>query len=303
MTLIPEMSKTAGHVTMLQRSPTYVVSRPAEDAFANKLRRHLPAMLAYRITRWRNVLLSMYFYNLSRRYPARVKAGLIDLVRKALGPDYDVGTHFTPRYNPWDQRLCLVPDDDLFTAIKSGRASVATDEITKFDATGLRLKSGQHIDADVIVTATGLKLLFLAGLDISVDGKHVDFAKRFTYKGMMYNDVPNLAASFGYTNASWTLKCDLTCEYVCRLLNHMDKTGTASATPRVNENEIEPDAFLNFSSGYVLRAIDQMPKQGKAAPWKLHQNYALDLMGLRFGKLDDGVMEFTKKARVLEAAE
>ena len=304
VTLVPEMSKTAGHVTMLQRSPTYVVSRPAEDAFANKLRRNLPAMLAYRMTRWRNVLMNMYFYNLARRYPARVKAGIIELVSKALGPDYDVATHFTPRYNPWDQRVCLVPDDDLFTAIKSGRASVVTDEITKFDATGVQLKSGQHIDADIVVTATGLKLLFLAGLDISVDGQHVDFAKRFTYKGMMYNDVPNLAASFGYTNASWTLKCDLTCEYVCRLLNHMDKTATVSATPRVVAEEIEPDPFLNFTSGYVLRAIDQMPKQGKAAPWKLHQNYALDLMGLRFGKLDDGVMEFAKqKARVLEPAE
>jgi len=290
-------------VTMLQRSPTYVVSRPAEDAFANRLRRNLPAMLAYRITRWRNVLMSMWFYNLSRKRPARVKAAIIDMVQKALGPDYDVATHFTPSYNPWDQRLCLVPDSDLFDTIKSGRASVVTDQIETFTENGLKLKSGQQLDADIIVTATGLKLLFLAGLEFTVDGVRVDFPKRFTYKGMMYNDVPNLAASFGYTNASWTLKCDLTCEYVCRLLNHMDKTGTVSATPRVKEAEIEADPFLSFSSGYVLRALDQMPKQGRAAPWKLHQNYALDLMGLRFGKLDDGVMEFARKAPVLEAAE
>jgi cation diffusion facilitator CzcD-associated flavoprotein CzcO len=303
VTLVPELAKQAGHVTMLQRSPTYVVSRPAEDAFANRLRRNLPAMLAYRITRWRNVLMSMWFYNLSRKRPARVKAAIIDMVQKALGPDYDVATHFTPSYNPWDQRLCLVPDSDLFDTIKSGRASVVTDQIATFTENGLKLKSGQQLDADIVVTATGLKLLFLAGLEFTVDGERVDFPKRFTYKGMMYNDVPNLAASFGYTNASWTLKCDLTCEYVCRLLNHMDKTGTVSATPRVKEAEIEADPFLSFSSGYVLRALDQMPKQGRAAPWKLHQNYALDLMGLRFGKLDDGVMEFARKARVLEAAE
>jgi len=303
VTLVPELAKQTGHVTMLQRSPTYVVSRPAEDAFANRLRRNLPAMLAYRITRWRNVLMSMWFYNLSRKRPARVKAAIIDMVQKALGPDYDVATHFTPSYNPWDQRLCLVPDSDLFDTIKSGRASVVTDQIATFTENGLKLKSGQQLDADIVVTATGLKLLFLAGLEFTVDGERVDFPKRFTYKGMMYNDVPNLAASFGYTNASWTLKCDLTCEYVCRLLNHMDKTGTVSATPRVKEAEIEADPFLSFSSGYVLRALDQMPKQGKAAPWKLHQNYALDLMGLRFGKLDDGVMEFARKARVLEPAE
>jgi cation diffusion facilitator CzcD-associated flavoprotein CzcO len=303
VTLVPEMAKTAGHVTMLQRSPTYVVSRPAEDAFANRMRRYFPAMMAYRITRWRNVLLSMWFYNFARKRPARVKAALIDMVQKALGPDYDVATHFTPRYNPWDQRLCLVPDSDLFDTIKSGRASVVTDTIETFTEHGLRLASGQQLDADIVVTATGLKLLFLAGLEVSVDGERVDFSKRFTYKGMMYNGVPNLAASFGYTNASWTLKCDLTCEYVCRLLNHMDKTGTVSATPHMQAGEVEPDPFLNFTSGYVLRAIDQMPKQGKAAPWKLHQNYALDLMGLRFGKLDDGVMAFGKKARVLEPAE
>jgi cation diffusion facilitator CzcD-associated flavoprotein CzcO len=303
VTLVPEMSKTAAHVVMLQRSPTYVVSRPAEDAFANRLRRYLPSMLAYRITRWRNVLMTMYFYGLSRRKPAQVKKYLLDLVQKSLGPDYDVPTHFTPKYNPWDQRLCLVPDEDLFDAIREGHASVVTDEIETFDETGLKLKSGKQLDADIIVTATGLKLLFLAGLDVTVDGQKIDFSQRFTYKGMMFNDVPNLAASFGYTNASWTLKCDLTCEYVCRLLNHMDRTGTVSATPRIKGAPIEPDPFLTFSSGYVVRALSQLPKQGKEAPWKLYQNYALDLVGLRFGKLEDGVMEFAKKARVLEAAE
>jgi monooxygenase len=303
VTLVPEMARKAAHVTMLQRSPTYVVSRPAEDKFANWLRRHLPAMLAYRITRWRNVLLGMYFYRLARKYPAKVKAGIIDLVSKQLGPDYDVGTHFTPRYNPWDQRLCLVPDSDLFDAIKSGSASVATDEIETFTEHGLKLKSGAELPADIIVTATGLKMLFLGGLEISVDGARVDFPQRFTYKGMMFSDVPNLASSFGYTNASWTLKCDLTCEYVCRLLNHMQKTGTVSCTPHVRGGAIEADPFLNFSSGYVLRALDKLPKQGKQTPWRVHQNYALDLMALRFGTVDDGVMEFAGPVRVLQAAE
>src|ERR1700731_2870425 len=206
-TLGPEMAKTAGHVTMLQRSPTYVVSRPVQDALANKLRRNLPAKLAYHLIRWRNVLWGMYFFQLSRRKPAQVKQLILGGVRMALGPDYDIATHFTPRYNPWDQRLCLVPDGDLFKAIKEKRASVVTSEIETFTKDGIRLKDGRELDADVIVTATGLNLQVLGGIEVSVDGRAVDFARTLNYKGMMYSDVPNLAASFGYTNASWTLKC------------------------------------------------------------------------------------------------
>jgi monooxygenase len=296
VTLVPEMAKTAGHVTMLQRSPTYVVSRPAEDQLANKLRARLPAKLAYSLIRWRNVLFGMYFYRLARRKPEQVKAGIIGMVRQQLGPDYDVETHFTPSYNPWDQRLCLVPDADLFEALKAGRASVATDHIETFTETGIRLKSGKELAADVIVTATGLNLQVMNGLELTVDGRKVDPGKTLSYKGMMYEGVPNLASSFGYTNASWTLKCDLTCEYVCRLLNHMKKTGQRQCTPRNDDPNIETAPWLDFSSGYVRRAMDRFPKQGSKAPWKLHQNYALDLMSLRYASVEDGVMEFSNRA-------
>ena len=293
VTLVPEMAKTAGHVTMLQRSPTYVVSRPAEDAAANWLRAKLPAKLAYGITRWRNVLFGMLFFNLARKKPEKTKAQIIDMVRQHLGPDYDVATHFTPSYNPWDQRLCLVPDADLFDAIKQGSASVVTDHIETFTETGVKLKSGQELAADVVVTATGLKMQLLSGLEVLVDGQRVNMADTMSYKGMMYSGVPNLASAFGYTNASWTLKCDLTCEYVCRLLNHMERTGRPIATPRADPT-VETAPWLDFSSGYVQRGIAQFPKQGTKKPWKLHQNYALDMMALRFGSVEDGVMQFSK---------
>ena len=296
VTLVPEMAKTAAHVTMLQRSPTYVVSRPAEDAFANWLRSKLPAKLAYGLIRWRNVLFGMWFFRMARRRPAEVKARIIQMVREQLGPDYDVETHFTPSYNPWDQRLCLVPDADLFQALKSGAAEVVTDHIETFTPEGIRLQSGRTLAADVIVTATGLNLEVMNGVALSVDGAPVDPAKTFSYKGMMYSDVPNLASAFGYTNASWTLKCDLTCDYVCRLLNHMRATGLRQATPRRGEGVLEEEPWLDFSSGYVQRSIDRFPKQGGRAPWKLHQNYALDLMNLRYSRLDDGVMTFSNPA-------
>ena len=297
VTLVPEMAKTAAQVTMLQRSPTYVVSRPAEDAFANWLRGHLPAKLAYQIVRWRNVLFGMYFYNLARKKPQAVKANIVKMVREQLGPDYPVEQHFTPTYNPWDQRLCLVPDADLFHAIKAGRASVVTDQIETFTKDGLKLKSGETLKADVIVSATGLNLKVLNGVDLTVDGRHIDPAKVLSYKGMMYEGVPNLASSFGYTNASWTLKCDLTCEYVTRLLNHMKATGNRQVTPVNTDPDIEQQPWLDFSSGYVQRAIGKFPKQGSKAPWKLHQNYALDLMNLRYAKLEDGVLRFSNRAR------
>ena len=310
VTLVPEMARTAAHVTMLQRSPTYVVSRPAEDAMANMLRRRLPAKLAYTLIRWRNVLGGLYFFNLARKKPDQVKTGIIDMVRGHLGPDYDVATHFTPTYNPWDQRLCLVPDADLFEAIKEGRAEVVTDRIEGFTSTGIALQSGRTLDADIVVTATGLDMQLMGGLEIVVDGERIDPAQSFSYKGMMYSGVPNLASTFGYTNASWTLKADLTSEYVCRLLNHMDRRGFTECRP-INDNpDLQPAPWLDFSSGYVTRGMAKFPKQGEAKPWKVHQNYALDLMAFRFGALEDGVMRFSKAKtpvggaapRTLEAA-
>ncbi|HWF00458.1 MAG TPA: NAD(P)/FAD-dependent oxidoreductase [Caulobacteraceae bacterium] len=293
VTLVPEMARKAAHVTMLQRSPTYVVSRPAEDAFANRLRRWLPSRLAYGIVRWRNVMFGLYFYNLTRKKPAETKAGIIKMVRDQLGPDYDVDTHFTPSYNPWDQRLCLVPDADLFEAIRTGAASVVTDRIERFDDKGIVLVSGARLDADIIVTATGLELQLMSGLEVSVDGQSIDLPSTFSYKGMMYSGVPNLASSFGYTNASWTLKADLTAEYLCRLLNHMDAHGYAQCRP-VAQGNIDPAPWLDFTSGYVQRALSRLPKQGTVAPWKLHQNYALDLLAFRFGRIEDGVMRFSR---------
>ena len=293
MTLVPEMAKTAGHVTMLQRSPTYVVARPAEDALANKLRRNLPAKLAYHMIRWRNVLLGMYFFQLSRRKPERVKQLILGGVKMALGPDYDVATHFTPRYNPWDQRLCLVPDGDLFKSIRDQRASVVTNQIDTFTQKGIRLKDGSELEADIIVTATGLVMRLLGGMEVSVDGRTIDFAKTLTYKGMMYSDVPNLASSFGYTNASWTLKCDLTCGYVCRLINYMDRHGYKYCKPHNLDPTVTEVPWLDFSSGYVQRAVAKMPKQGSKRPWRLYQNYALDIVTLRYGKVDDGVMRYS----------
>ena len=294
VTLVPEMAKAAAHVVMLQRSPTYIVSRPSEDATANRLRRHLPAKLAYRITRLRNVALGLFFYNLARRRPERTKQRILDMVRQELGPEYDVGTHFTPRYNPWDQRLCLVPDSDLFRAIREGRVSVVTDQIDTFTETGIRLRSGDELDADIVVTATGLKLNLLGDVAFSVDGRPVDLSKALAYKGMMFSDVPNLASVFGYTNASWTLKADLTCEYVCRLLNHMRRRGYAAATPR-RDASVEERPFVDFSSGYIQRALHTLPKQGSKKPWRLYQSYALDMAALRLGPMEDGVMEFTRR--------
>ncbi len=295
VTLVPAIAKDAAHVTMLQRSPSYVASRPAEDAFANRLRRHLPSKLAYSIIRWRNVAMQLFLFNMARSKPEKFKQGLIGLVRKELGPDYDVATHFTPKYNPWDQRLCLVPDSDLFNAIRSGRASVVTDTIDTFTPTGLKLHSGQEIPADIVVTATGLRMQILSGMTISVDGERVDFGKMMSYKGMMYSGVPNLATAFGYTNASWTLKADLTCEFVCRLLNWMDARHYVEARP-IRDASVQEAPFLDFSSGYVQRALPELPRQGTTKPWKLHQNYALDLLTLRFGKIDDGTMSFKRRA-------
>jgi monooxygenase len=293
MTLVPALAASAAKVTLLQRSPTWVVARPSQDRLADALRRVLPEALAYGLARWQRVLLGSYFFNLCRRQPARVRRLLLSGVRAWLGPDYDIERHFTPRYNPWEQRLCLVPDGDLFRAIRSGRAEVVTDEIDTFTETGLQLKSGRALEADLIVTATGLELQVLGGLQVSVDGRRIDWAQVLTYKGMMYEGVPNLATAVGYTNASWTLKCDLTCEYVCRLLNHMKRHGLRQCTPHNADPTLGAAPWIDFSSGYVQRAVHLFPKQGSRPPWKLHQNYARDLRLLRWGRLRDGVMAFT----------
>ncbi|MBO9712055.1 NAD(P)/FAD-dependent oxidoreductase [Sphingomonas sp.] len=291
VTLVPELAKQAAHVVMLQRSPTYIVSRPSEDGIANWLRRKLPARTAYGITRWKNVLLQQFFYRAARKNPEKAKERILQMVRDELGPDYDIGTHFTPSYNPWDQRLCLVPDADLFDAIRAGKAEVVTDTIARFTETGLLLGSGKQLDADLVVTATGLELQLMSDIALEVDGKAIDPARSMAYKGMMLSDVPNLALSFGYTNASWTLKADLTSAYVCRLLNTMTKRRMRQATPRMKET-VGETPFLDFTSGYVQRAMQRFPKQGTRKPWRVHQNYTRDVMALRFGSVDDE-MEFS----------
>ena len=289
VTLVPEMAKDAAHVTMLQRSPTYVVSRPGDDPFAKFLRKISPK-LAWHVTRWRNVLFSMYFFRLCRRNPDRAKRMILGAAKHALPEGY-VETHFTPRYNPWEQRLCLVPDGDLFAAINSGKASVVTKAIDTFTAAGIRLSDGSELPADIIVTATGLNLQVLGGIEMTVDGKSVDFSKALNYKGMMYSDIPNMASIFGYVNASWTLRSDLTSEYVCRLLNYMDAHGFTQCTPHA-DSSVTAQPWVDFSSGYLTRSEAMMPKQGSKDPWKLTQNYARDIVSLRYGKVDDGVMVY-----------
>jgi cation diffusion facilitator CzcD-associated flavoprotein CzcO len=302
VTIVPEMARTAAHVVMLQRSPTYMVSRPSEDKIANGLRKILPSKLAYGITRWKNVLLQLVFFNLARKRPAMVKEKLLEEVKKLLPEGYDVGTHFTPRYNPWDQRLCLVPDADMFEAISKGSASIVTGEIDRFTESGIRLKNGDELQADIVVTATGLKLQLASDIGFIVDGEARDLSKTLSYRGMMFSDMPNLSYSFGYTNASWTLKADLTGGYLCRLLNHLEKTGNEIALP-AREPDIDETPFLDFTSGYVQRARDVLPKQGSRKPWKLYQNYALDMFSLKFASVEDGVIRFLPRGAEAKRAE
>ncbi len=292
VTLVPALAQTAAHVTMLQRSPTYMIGLPSQDAIATALRRVLPARLAYGLTRWKQVSLGMFIYKLCRSRPALAKRILLGGVRRWLGPDADLATHFTPRYNPWEQRLCLVPDGDFFKAIRTGRASVVTDTIERFTETGIALASGKQLDADIVVTATGLALELAGGLQVSVDGVPVDWPNTLNYKGLMYSGVPNFAAVFGYTNASWTLKADLISEYVCRLLNHMAARGWRQCTPRNTDPTMTAAPWVDFSSGYLQRELHRFPKQGSRGPWKLNQNYLRDLFALRYGRLDDGAMTF-----------
>jgi cation diffusion facilitator CzcD-associated flavoprotein CzcO len=292
MTIVPAIAEKAKHVTMLQRSPTYVISLPSEDPIASFLRRHLPERAAYAITRWKNVMLQSLTYRLSRRRPELVKKLIRRGVERQLPPDYDVDTHFKPYYNPWDQRLCLVPDADLFEALSAGRASIVTDHVDAFTERGIRLRSGEELDADIIVAATGLNLLALGGVELAVDGSEVALPETMAYKGMMLGGVPNMVFTVGYTNASWTLKADLTAEYFCRLVRHMQEHGYSKAVPEP-EAEVDEQPFLDFSAGYVLRSLHKFPKQGSRAPWRLRQNYALDIKTLRHDPIDDGTMAFS----------
>ncbi len=291
VTLVPAMAETAEHVTMLQRSPTYVVSMPAEDKIANGLRAVLPVKAAYAVTRWKNVLRQMIFYQIAKKRPAWMKRLIAKGVENELGLEA-AEQHFKPTYNPWDQRLCLVPDADLFESIREGKASIVTSQIDSFTEKGIRLTNGDELEADIVVTATGLVLKLMSGLEMVVDGETVEHSKKMAYKGMMYNDVPNVAQAFGYTNASWTLKCDLTAEYVCRLLKYMDRNGYSACVPRISDPTVKPEPVLDFNSSYVLRALHELPMQGSKTPWRLHQNYVKDLSMLRYGRVNDGTMEF-----------
>jgi len=296
VTLVPELAKSAEHVVMLQRSPTYIVPSSEEDAIANFLRDLLPEAIAYALIRWKNILIQQIFYRRARTQPQKVKQMLLDTVRQELGSDYDIETHFTPRYNPWDQRLCLVPNGNLFRAIASGKASVVTDRIDAFTEQGILLESGEELEADIIVTATGLNLVVLGNVEFEVDGQPVDFSKTYSYKGMMFSDVPNLVSTFGYINASWTLRADLTAEYVCRLINYMDEKGVRQCTPRLREEDRNMPArpwIEGFSSGYVQRAMHLLPKQGDREPWLHHQNYQRDKQTIRHAAIADGVLVFS----------
>jgi cation diffusion facilitator CzcD-associated flavoprotein CzcO len=299
VTIVPSMADKAAHVTMLQRSPTYMVSRPDHDVLANRMRKVLPPKMAYNLTRFKNTWRQQLVYNKTRTDPNKVKQLLLGGIQLELGAEYDIAKHFTPNYNPWDQRLCLVPNGDFFKSMREGKASVVTDHIASFTETGIQLASGEHLDADIIVTATGLELVTLGEMDFFVDGNQVDFAKTWTYKGFAYSDIPNMASTFGYINASWTLRSDLTAEYVCRLLNHMRKKGVTQCTPRLREqdrNMKERPWIDGFSSGYMQRMMHRMPRQGDHEPWINPQNYRRDKKMFKHSPIDDGVMQFSKQS-------
>lgn len=295
ITLVPAMAEQAAHVTMLQRSPTYVVARPSRVDGTRGIQRFLPATLAHRLARWRSILFGIYFYNLTRRRPLATKQTLLSLVRQQLGDAYDIDTHFTPAYNPWDQRLCLAPDGDFFAAIRAGKVSIMTDHIETFTETGIKLRSGNELAADLIVTATGLNMKIMSGVQLVVDDVPVDLAKALIYRGTMYRDIPNLASAFGYVNASWTLKCELIAQYLCRLLNYMDRHAYAQCTPRLREHVSAEEPMMGLTSGYMQRARDTMPRQSTRQPWKMHQNYLRDLFSLRFSPVNDRTLEFTRR--------
>ena len=295
VTLLPELAKRAADVVMLQRSPTYMFSWPDEDAVANLLRKILPEMLAYRITRWKNIRMQSFIFRFARKRPKLARRFLVGHARKALGSDYDVDKHFNPHYDPWEERLCLVPNDDLFETIRSGRASVVTDHIASFTETGILLESGEHLDADIIVTATGLEVIALGGVDFVVDGEAVDFSKRFTYKGVMMEGVPNMISTFGYINASWTLRADLVAQFACRLLGAMREHNARVCTPRLRSEDkgMQPRPWVEgFSSGYLQRVMDDLPKQGDREPWLNPQDYLGDRQRFLREPLNDGALVF-----------
>jgi cation diffusion facilitator CzcD-associated flavoprotein CzcO len=297
VTLVPAMAETAAHVTMLQRSPTYVVAVPSRDPIANRLRRVLGPRATYPIARWKNVLIGTVFYRLSRTRPELIKRAIRRGLVRALPAGYDIDTHFKPRYQPWDQRLCMAPDGDLFRVIRHGEASVVTDQIETFTADGIRLASGAELPADIVVSATGLNLLLFGGATLYVDGVAVDPENTLAYKGMMLSGVPNFAFTIGYTNASWTLKADLVSEYVCRLLARMDERGAASATPINDDPAMDTRPLMDFAAGYVQRSVHQLPKNGSRKPWQLGMSYAHDVVTLRHGRVDDGIMRFATGSR------
>ena len=298
VTLVPEMAKDAAHVVMLQRSPTYMGSAPDTDWLARLLSWLLPDKTAYAITRWKNIQYQRYIFWQSQATPKFIRRKLLKMARKDLGNYEDFDKHFVPRYGVWDQRLCLVPNGDFFHAVRDGHASIVTDTIDEFTENGIRLESGEQLEADIIVTATGLDLRVLGDVKLSVDGEPVDVSRTFSYKSMMFSGVPNLVSTFGYINASWTLKSDLTAEYACRLLNHMTETGTRQCTPQLREHEQDmagKDWIDGFSSGYIQRKIHLLPKQGTVAPWRNAQNYALDRKVIGKGPIEDGCLRFTRK--------
>jgi cation diffusion facilitator CzcD-associated flavoprotein CzcO len=297
VTLVPALAQTAAHVVMLQRSPTYVTALPSRDALAELARKHLSPERAYRLIRRKNIATSSLSYRLSQRWPAQMRALLLSGVRRQLPEGYDVEKHFGPSYGPWDQRLCVVPDGDLFVAISEGRASVVTDRIARFTPDGVLLESGETVEADIIVTATGLELLLMGGTLLSVDGVLVDAPSTVAYKGMMLSGIPNFAFAVGYTNASWTLKCDLVSRYVCRLLQHMHDEGYDVVTPLAPPDDAR-EPLLDLAAGYVQRSLADLPKQGSRAPWRIHQNYRKDVRLLARGPVEDEGVRFTRRARV-----
>lgn len=300
MTLVPALAKTAGHVTMLQRSPTYVFSLPDVDPVAKKLVKWLPAKAAYAITRWKNIAFQTLTYQACRAFPRPARKVVRAFTKRQLPEGVDVDTHFKPTYDPWDQRFCLVPNADLFKALRKGNAQVETDHIETFTETGITLKSGKTLDADIVVSATGLNLLLMGGVELAVDGEAVDLSTRMAYKGMMLEGLPNCVFTIGYTNASWTLKADLTSEYMVRVLRHMERTGQTICVPENTDSSIETVPFMDFQANYVLRALDAFPQQGSRAPWRLAQNYVKDAIALRRGRIDDGALRFSSPTGVGE---
>jgi cation diffusion facilitator CzcD-associated flavoprotein CzcO len=303
VTIVPAMAETAAHVTMVQRSPTYIISLPTEDPLDAKLRGLVGARRAYPVTRWKNVLVSTLIYQLSQHRPQMMRRWIRGMTVKQLPAGYDVDTHFKPVYGPWDQRLCLIPDGDLFRAIRDQQASVVTGKIATFTERGIQMESGAEVEADIVVTATGLQLLALGGLQLTVDGRDIQLPETMAYKGTMLSGVPNFALTIGYTNASWTLKADLVSDYVCRLLRYMDRHGYDVCVPVNDDPDVAERPLLDFAAGYILRSMHEFPKSGSRAPWRLGMSYLNDAVTFRHGRIDDGVLRFSRRGAPVSPAE